>query len=100
MFVKKAVQVCCEPNCGRPRWALGRCGRCVKIFRLEHPDEVARLENLSREEQEHAFYMTLHQLPAPRWEWLGREDELIRICDQNSRRQVKVGASRTGQEKP
>jgi hypothetical protein len=91
MFVPKAKPTCCVPNCGRVRWALGRCSTCVKLFRAEHPDEAARLANLSVQEQEHEFYMTLHQLPAPHWQWEGDEEALIRICDAASRRNVRVG---------
>jgi hypothetical protein len=86
-------KVCCVPDCGRPRWALGRCGQCVKKFRAERPDEAARLESLSLGEQEHEFYMTFHNLPAPPWSWEGDEEALIKICDQNSKHHVKVGAS-------
>jgi hypothetical protein len=55
---------------------------------------------MTLEERYHANYMTKHGLPLPRWEWLGDEEALIRICDQHSKHHVKIGApaSRTDEE--
>jgi hypothetical protein len=55
-----------------------------------NPDEYQRLMALPRKDAEHEFYITAHP-PLPKWEWVGRESELIEVCDRQSQRNVRVG---------
>lgn len=88
---RRPQPVCCLPNCERPRWVVGRCGRHGAEL---PPEEVERLQALSRDEQEHEFYLVKHGLPLPKWEYENPqgEAELIRTYGRQNRN-VRVGFS-------
>ena len=97
MLHKHERPVCCLPDCARQRWSAGRCGIHSAELKRNSPAEFERLQSLTKEEQEHEFYLVKHGLPLPTWEYenpLG-EAELIRTYGRDSKRSVKIGAFRT-----
>lgn len=67
---------------GRPECAVPGCtsrlvkvGRCLAHMRLLSPEEVARIQNLSRADAEHEYHETKFPPPPP-WEHEGDSDGL------------------------
>lgn len=78
MHIPKTKQPCCIPNCGKPRWSRGRCGRHSAELKAADPDEWARLGTLTTEQQNHLYYLTANNLPHQPWTYEGHEDILAR----------------------
>ncbi len=95
MLAKHQRSVCCIPNCGKPRWTAGRCGYHERELRQNEPETVEWLKTLSSEEAEHQFYMTLHGLPLPKWEYEPSPEQtatLIKIYGSQTSKHVRIGA--------
>src|ERR1700688_647207 len=75
---QQGKSLCCLPGCDKPRWSRGRCGRHSQELKLADPAEWERIGELSKEQQDHLYYLTANNLPYPKWEFLGQEDILAR----------------------
>jgi hypothetical protein len=77
MTHKRKRAECCIPNCSKPGRIAGRCYTHRFELKKTSPEEYARITALSGEDAAHEFYLTKHGLPHPKWEYAGREQELI-----------------------
>jgi hypothetical protein len=77
MWLKKnhcGTKTCCALGCDKPRWVYGRCQ--FHFSRLD-PTSESRLKAMTRAEREQEFKEMTLRPERPKWEYAGREAELL-----------------------
>jgi hypothetical protein len=83
---KKVKPVCCEYGCDSPRYCFGRC---KAHFASLDSKSYKRLKRMSRAERIDEFQKAILPPEKPKWEYEGREGELIAALDAKERRNGK-----------
>jgi len=69
----RAVRLCCENGCQKPRWIYGRCSA---HFRSLDPKLFKVLKNMSRAQRQVEFEKVSQVPECPKWEYTNDAGEL------------------------